>query len=207
MPTPRRTFTSTSGLVTGIVVSEKAEYLKDSYIAAFNRALSLYVETANTWVLAVFAKGYADVRDSLGKYFKSDDKSHYTQAMTLLRRTQVGMRGKQEIKIQMLPSAITGKVSGGFWGGKRRIHLDMLHFASLSVKKAEHLGAMLYLHEATHLYAGTDDYGDRGNLIYRDNAFQKAADPYREPGLTRAQALRNADSYAGFVYEAATAAP
>jgi hypothetical protein len=64
-------------------------------------------------------------------------------------------------------------------------------------------GVMVYIHEATHLYARTDDHNQAGYLI--DGLVMDANQyPYREAGLTSAQALNNADSYAGFVYEAAS---
>jgi hypothetical protein len=43
------------------------------------------------------------------------------------------------------------------------------------------------IHEATHLYPKTVDHADRG---YVNNNGE-----YREPGLTREEALKNADSY------------
>jgi hypothetical protein len=46
------------------------------------------------------------------------------------------------------------------------------------------------LHEATHKYANTEDYDIQGYTAYLDSL------AYKKPGLTKAQALKNAESYA-----------
>jgi hypothetical protein len=198
---PRKTIVR--GLVTGVVVSDNERYLGEGFMEAFGNSLTLYVQTANDWVVTTLGKEAADVRALCGKYFKSEADADITKVMNVLRRTQRGMRGAQEIKIQALAGGISGQVSGGFWGGKRRIHLSMSYIAERKNKDIEHLGTMTYLHEATHLYAETDDHGDQGYLEHRADAFVNAQDPYRRTGLTSAQALVNADSYAGFVFAAA----
>lgn len=55
------------------------------------------------------------------------------------------------------------------------------------------LAVITFIHEATHKYASTVDHGDSG---YIDNDGLT----YDAPGLTAAQALNNADSYAWFCY-------
>lgn len=54
-----------------------------------------------------------------------------------------------------------------------------------------HQAIRYLIHEASHLYAATDDHAERG---YTNNQGQ-----YRQPGLTPEEALKNADSYACFV--------
>ena len=57
------------------------------------------------------------------------------------------------------------------------------------------LSIITFIHEATHKYAGTDDYDDRGYL-------ENDGLDFLEPGLTKTEALNNADSYAWFCYSA-----
>ncbi|WP_082457870.1 M35 family metallo-endopeptidase [Pseudomonas sp. EGD-AK9] len=54
-----------------------------------------------------------------------------------------------------------------------------------------HQAIRYLIHEASHLYADTKDHSERG---YTDNAGN-----YRQPGLTKEEALNNADSYACFI--------
>lgn len=51
------------------------------------------------------------------------------------------------------------------------------------------------IHEATHMYAQTNDYSDRG-YVNNDGKF-------RQSGLTQEEAIKNADSYACFVVRCA----
>lgn len=55
------------------------------------------------------------------------------------------------------------------------------------------LGVITFIHEATHKYASTRDHGDSGYINNEGTDFDA-------PGLTAAQALNNADSYAWFCY-------
>jgi hypothetical protein len=50
---------------------------------------------------------------------------------------------------------------------------------------------IVFIHEASHKYAGTYDHDDRGFL--KDNGTE-----FRAPGLTKQEALNNADSYGWF---------
>lgn len=198
---PRKTFTK--GQVTGIVVSDEAYMLSAGRMGAFESALCLYVETAIAWVDDLAQRSYGDVSEKFQRYFLVDDASQFSQVLKVLQRTAVGMRRRQEVKVQKLAPGRSGQVSGGFWTGNRRIHLNIYKVATFS--SSPHLGAMLYLHEATHLYANTNDYGDEGYLEYHESKFEAQTMPYRAAGLTSAKALQNADSYAGFAYEATKA--
>lgn len=76
--------------------------------------------------------------------------------------------------------------------GSRAAFKGDIHMGSSIVKNGTQLeNAVLFLHEATHKYAGTADFGEKGYTT--DKGY------YREAGLTPAQALNNADTYARFV--------
>ena len=53
-----------------------------------------------------------------------------------------------------------------------------------------------YLHEASHKYAKTHDYGERGYCDGNGN--------YKVQGLTFQEACNNADSYAWYIWQAAS---
>ncbi len=76
---------------------------------------------------------------------------------------------------------------GGKMVSRGDIHLDR------DVLDDEGLAIITFIHEATHKYASTADHGDSGYLANDGVAFEA-------PGLTRTQALNNADSYAWFCY-------
>ena len=50
--------------------------------------------------------------------------------------------------------------------------------------------ASLFVHESTHKFASTADFGDKGYTTDQGS--------YREDGLTKEQALMNAESYSRF---------
>ncbi|MEE2732515.1 MAG: hypothetical protein VYA55_16970 [Pseudomonadota bacterium] len=76
--------------------------------------------------------------------------------------------------------------------GSKAVYKGDIHMGSSVVKNGTQLeNAALFLHEATHKYASTSDFGNKGYTT--DKGY------YREEGLTPAQALNNADTYARFV--------
>lgn len=181
------------------VKSENEGHLTDVYMDNFGNAITLYVQNANAWVLHTLGREHAEVRDLLQKYFKTDTVAAYATVMSVLRRTRDGMQAPQKIKIRSLGGGLTGMAGGGFFGEHRkRIYLDIYAIAKYRVHGMEDVGTRLYLHEATHSFAETNDHGDKGYLEERAD-FKCANDPYRAAGLTPKQALNNADSYAGFV--------
>ncbi len=73
-----------------------------------------------------------------------------------------------------------------------------VHLSKKKMLKDKEIGVITVIHECTHKFANTDDYGDSG---YRHNDDSG----WWEPGMTTQQALNNADSYAWFVYQVAKA--
>ena len=69
------------------------------------------------------------------------------------------------------------------------IHLDSVDLMTRPV-----YAAITLIHEATHKFANTDDFDNKGY-------FKDDGSDFRAPGLTWQQALKNADSYAFFVYK------
>ncbi|MCG8315541.1 MAG: hypothetical protein MI976_20215 [Pseudomonadales bacterium] len=68
-----------------------------------------------------------------------------------------------------------------------------IHMGSSTVKNNSQLNnAVLFIHEATHKYANTADFGEQGYTSSTGSC------SYRKPGLTTAQALMNADSFGRF---------
>ena len=77
-------------------------------------------------------------------------------------------------------------------------HVDRAYIASGTENRPRAI--LTFIHEATHRYAGTVDFDDKG-YISATNYFAGNGIMFREPGLTAAQAAINADSYAVFTYE------
>lgn len=80
-------------------------------------------------------------------------------------------------------------VEGGGWS--REGHT--IHISKKRILKDEALGVITLIHEASHKYADFLDHGDAGYRESDDSGWW-------EPGLTKADALNNADSVAYFVY-------
>ncbi len=63
-----------------------------------------------------------------------------------------------------------------------------IHMSVGGIKAKQLISAKLFVHEATHKFANTADFGEKGYTNDGTGAF-------RESGLTKEQALMNADSY------------
>ncbi len=72
---------------------------------------------------------------------------------------------------------------------KGDIHLD-----TSTVKNDLPMAVITYIHEATHRFANTNDYDQRGY-------FRSDGTDFESPGLTAFQAVLNADSYAYYVHK------
>lgn len=68
-----------------------------------------------------------------------------------------------------------------------------MHVSKKSLLGSEEIGVVTIIHEASHKYANTFDYGWSGYRKSNDSDWE-------EPGLTHAEAVNNADSLAYFVY-------
>jgi hypothetical protein len=133
----------------------------------------------------------------------------------VLTMTKTGISGQTTIKVGSSADA----------NGYVNLHRDLLHkftsnkVTNLQTNKSEYVGSahvdrayidsgtenrpraiLTFIHEATHRYAGTVDFDDKG-YISATNYFAGNGIMFREPGLTAAEASINADSYAVFIYQ------
>jgi|GEM_PF-5953962 len=145
----------------------------------------------------------------LNRYFKTGATPSQGDISTIyakLELTMNGINGKVNVKVAPNPRAYgyvglrggaKGLLRGLFsprhnfgrdegrlitWGD---IHLDT------DVLDDFDLAVVTFIHEATHKFASTNDYGDAGYL--KNDGLR-----FRKDGLQNAQALNNADSYAWF---------
>ncbi len=143
------------------------------------------------------------------------DNATKTLIQKVLTMTNAGIAGQTTIKV--------GSSVGA--NGYVNIHKDLLHkftskkVTNLQTNKSEYIGGahvdrayidkttedrpraiLTFIHEATHRYAGTVDFDDKG-YISATNYFAGNGIMFRQPGLTAAEAVINADSYAVFIYQ------
>ncbi|MBX9663190.1 hypothetical protein [Novosphingobium sp.] len=88
-------------------------------------------------------------------------------------------------KKEVLPY-IEGYVRNGPNGTKGDIHVKRDYIMNNRFQAVR-----TFIHEATHRFASTEDFGEQG-YMWSDGS------DFREPGITADQCLRNADSYAYF---------
>lgn len=157
--------------------------------------LTLCLTRSIEWIMMIELLEFGGVEDLFVKYFRCDalgpqDRiAKHAIAMRKFRSTRTGINGVQEVKFQPIQGK-DGYVGGGRLLGKNRIHLNVQTF----VGGAAIYCVEVYLHEATHKYANTNDHS------YLLPGYVDAEQPYQQE-ITTAQALDNADSYAGFARE------
>lgn len=128
--------------------------------------------------------------------------------------TRNGIRGGHNVKLSEADSAnyvnihknwklSSSTVTNMQTGKKRRV--GEIHISRGKGQESAAYAMMTYIHEATHRYAGTVDYGDQGYFFLTRYVTEGVLE-WREAGMTPAQALTNADSYAAFVAEVCKAA-
>jgi len=132
-----------------------------------------------------------------------DDRSR-SAVLLVLNKTLIGVSGGHTVKLDQTPFA-----------GRHSLHLPLHNFCDRTTyaspgRYSFDQRAWTYIHEATHLFAGTDDatigltqkLGLRKEkespYLDRSIALKGTALAYREGGLGKRGALRNADSYAAF---------
>ncbi|WP_413662798.1 hypothetical protein ACG1BZ_16600 [Microbulbifer sp. CNSA002] len=77
----------------------------------------------------------------------------------------------------------------------RPVNKGDVHMKVASImRNCDYVNAVLFLHEASHKYASTADFGEKGYTVKNTGA-------YREGGLTTEQALINAESYGKFIMD------
>jgi hypothetical protein len=89
-------------------------------------------------------------------------------------------------------------------------HIDRDYVVNPTQNNGFQRGVLTFIHEASHRYAGTVDYGDEG-YISATQFFAGNGIHFRDENgdgsckITKAQLLTNADSYAVFIYETSSA--
>ena len=155
----------------------------------------------------------ARVHGHMDRYFKTGTTPSQQDVQAILKRLELVMNGiNSKINVKIAPDdsaygyvGVKGGASGILRGVFSRRHnlvkisgqklsAGDIHIDQDTLDDTE-LSIITFIHEATHKYAGTDDYDDRGYLENDGLDFQ-------EPGLTKTEALNNADSYAWFCYAA-----
>ena len=145
-------------------------------------------------------------------YFKTANAGPtWTQMIAIKRKLVLTMNGiSSKVNVKVAPDEAYGYV--GFKKGVKGVMRGLFSSRhNLGTRNGElvsrgdihidrdvlggELAVITFIHEATHKYADTVDHGDSG---YVDNS----GSDFDAPGLTTAQALNNADSYAWFCFAA-----
>ncbi|WP_353228421.1 hypothetical protein [Novosphingobium sp.] len=146
----------------------------------------------------------------------------------VLRKTNSGISGTTTIKVGSSPDAngyvnvhndfmhkvFSSHAVKNLKTGKKEYiggaHIDREYIVNPTQNNGFQRGVLTFIHEATHRYAGTVDYDDEG-YISATQFFGGGGIHFRDENpdgsckLTKTQLLTNADSYAVFIYEIASA--
>jgi hypothetical protein len=156
------------------------------------------VQSTIGWLRHTEAK---KLRDAMNLYFKSA-VSEVPRVQSVLELVQGGMTGgKLSFKTDNTSASRSinyfgdapdevdlteGYVRNRGDGTKGDIHVTRDYIMNNRFQAVR-----VFIHEATHRFANTDDFDEQGYM------FADGSD-FREPGITAAQCLNNADSYAYF---------
>ncbi|MFM9883260.1 MAG: hypothetical protein ACKVQT_09560 [Burkholderiales bacterium] len=116
----------------------------------------------------------------------------------------VHVRGTSSLRAKLLgaPLATTMFAKSGWTPGTKKdfgdVHRGSIHVSTGRLDTGTRLAAKTVIHEATHKFASTADFGEKG---YTYDATGEYRTPNGETPLTAAEALNNAESYARFVLE------
>jgi len=143
----------------------------------------------------------AAVATALDRYFKSGAAP--TAATTngvaaILELISNGINADVNIKVSYINKAYLdpGDVREDVEGYVRGQNVGDIHVTPEYIKGNRFQAVRVFIHEASHKYASTDDFDEKG-YIWADGS------DFRQPGITAAECLRNADSYAYFVMSVA----
>jgi len=144
--------------------------------------------------------------------FKGEVEGEYLQTVQrVLRQSYDGLVADPTLKLGTREKTTLGSVhyhttsfpflamkheNGKSWkkgNGDRIASTGAIHIRAKAFANRKHLLAKTIIHEATHKYANTWDFGEQGYWREKKN-------DYGEPGLTHNEARRNADTYAMFAY-------
>ncbi len=160
------------------------------------------VEKAYAAVTATIAKismgdatAAGGVRDAMQKYFKCQQK---LTVMAKLELVQNGMKGGFAFKTDNTSRQRSINVFGDApdevdltEGYVRGMDAGDIHVTRDYIMNNRFQAVRVLIHEATHKFAQTDDFDEQGYM-------EADGSDFREPGITSAQCLNNADSYAYF---------
>lgn len=198
-----KSFYRTKSVSTGggadIQIKYKGLHIKDSKVGKVTAA----VQRARIWLPHAISLLHHPVPPSvaaaMSKYFKTGIPSmmEIQAVKTVLINTNNGIQSQFSMKLSGDAGAYGyvnyrnqahGMLNGWEAGAdKGDIHVDRGLFSSNM-----NLATITFIHEATHRYANTEDLDDQGYI-------ENDGSDFWEPGLTKIDALRNADSYAWFV--------
>ena len=152
------------------------------------------------------------VKKWAAKYFKTDanngpDDGELAAIKAVLANTSNGIGQKFTINVHVDAADdaygyVTHYVSSNGHGHLRDSDDDLIaskgpihvQHTLFSPTRNLHLAVITFIHEATHRYANTFDFDDKG---YIDND----GDKFWSAGITKNDALLNADSHAWFIYK------
>jgi len=168
--------------------------------------------TAQGWLGAAVPELRSNMPPAIAAVYQTcfnhaPDPAAVSTAKAVLSTTSSSLREPHGIKVRNDDDAY-GYVNLSY-GGRRHLtngtafydqdgdaihRMGEIHIDKQTIRTDMTMAVITYLHEATHRFANTDDHGDQGY-------FKSDGSSYIQPGLTWQQALRNADSYAYFVYK------
>lgn len=141
------------------------------------------------------------IKAAVMRYFKANDRATVLRAKAILELVQGGLtNGNLSLKTDNSSSGrlqslgvdagdvglIEGYVRNGSGGSKGDIHVSRDYILNNRFQAVR-----TFIHEASHRFANTDDFDEKGYM-------EADGSDFREPGITAAQCLKNADSYAYF---------
>jgi hypothetical protein len=142
----------------------------------------------------------AEVDAALTQYFKTTGTSAIdcNVILSTLQLISNGINADVNIKVSYvnkvhLPDGLAQTDVEGYVRGK---NAGDIHVSPEYIKGNAFQAVRTFIHEASHKYASTDDFGEQGYIFADGSDFRRA-------GITKADCLKNADSYAYFVMKVA----
>ena len=168
------------------------------------------VQTAQGWLSAVLPEVHSQMKGDVAAAFQAcfvnaPDPAAVSTVSSVLTTVNNCIRKEHGIKIRNDDDAY-GYVNISFTGRKHLTNgmvfhdedgdvitrVGEIHIDKATVRTDMKMAVITYIHEATHKFVNTDDYGDQGY-------FKSDGSTFCAPGINWQQALNNADSYAYFV--------
>ncbi len=195
-------------------VFKSGSEVRSGLIDAVNES-RLALDTTIGYMQTHGANGVSDrFKQWAGKYFLTDysngpSASEFDAIMAVLRLTNTGVNNSDlSVKVYNKSGGARGYVTTYHGSNANRSHRTPgaynpgngqlrqgykgdIHMSVGGIKSDSLIATKLFIHEATHKFANTADFGESG---YTDDD----TGSFRAKGLTKEQALMNADSYGRF---------